>query len=588
MQLIGNDGLECSLFRSSTAQPIIQAIEPIMTIRLQLPHRWRSRYLAATTLASTFIGGAATAQESMTSLPPVVPAAAYAPIKATSSEQSLEARISELEAELAAQRTRFDGVEAQNASYAPSTAAPAPPGDGGKEPPKPYKIGSDNKMSVQWNNGPEMQSANKDFRAKLRGRTQFDWTGFTAGSQPYYVGTTGNQGKNAVDFRRLRMGAEGTFYEQFDWAVELDFINSVRVDPNSGPLVKNNSSNAVAGVVAPTDVWLNMKDVPWVGNIRVGNIKFGIGLEHANSSRFLDFMERSLNQDAFTGVFDNGFAPGVLLYDWNEDQTVTWSSSLYKNAQNVFATDAGDRNNAVTGRVTWTPWYDEEAHGRYMMHFGCSSQYTGTTEDQLRIRARGSLRNGISQFWPITIDTGTFFCHDQVLLIPEWAMVYGRWHLQAEWAGAFLNRVNTTGVGNPTTNEFVDGYYFQVMYFLTGEHREYERKAGAFGRVVPYENFHLIRSFGRNSGSIFTRGAWQVGYRFNELDLRSGFINGGVQSDHTVGLNHFINPNMKMQYNFVVSTRNAYTAPNSAVVNPVSAPLGSNSYGFGIRVAHDF
>jgi phosphate-selective porin OprO/OprP len=483
---------------------------------------------------------------------------------------------------------------------------------------KPYRIGSDTKMSGAWKNGGELASANGDFRMKPRGRTQFDWVGFTSGSNSYYNGTVGDGAQNAVDFRRLRTGVEGTLYEQYDFAVELDWVNSVRVDPAGTPanlanppgtpvvsnanggannIVKNNSSNQITLTPAPTDVWFNMRDVPLVGNIRVGNIKYCLGLEHSNSSRFLDFMERSLNQDAFTGVFNNGFAPGVLLFDWNEDQTMTWATSLYKNSQNVFAFDAGSQNNAIANRVTWTPLYDEESHGRYMMHVGVSSQFSGNTNDQMRIRTRGSLRNGISQYWPVTTDTGTFFCDNQYLLIPEWALVWGPWHFQAEYCGSWLQNTRATQ-GAIGTNQYVDGYYFQAMYFLTGEHREYERKAGAFGRVVPYENFHLIRRDGHRSGSIMTRGAWQIGYRFNELNLQNGArgsvasatnLNGGIQDDHTLGLNHFLNPNSKVQYNFVISNRTTPFTPAGIQSNGITTATGlGTSYGFGIRFALDF
>jgi len=263
--------------------------------------------------------------------------------------------------------------------------------------------------------------------------------------------------------------------------------------------------------------------------------------------------------------------------------------SLIKNSQSAYAFDAGSQNNAFLSRVTWTPFYDEAAHGRYMMHVGFGTEYTGTTDGQLRIRTRGSLRNGISQYWPVTSDTGTFFCQDQINLNPEWALVAGRWHLQAEYMASFLQGATPLApVAGVRTNQYVCGYYAQVMYFLTGEHREYERKAGAFGRIVPHENFHFLRRNGRGSGSILTKGAWQIGYRFNELNLNSGFIGGGVQDDHTLGLNHFINPNMKIQYNFVVSNRqfpNSATAPGVTAA-PISSPVAS--YGFGIRLAHDF
>ena len=58
-------------------------------------------------------------------------------------------------------------------------------------------------------------------------------------------------------------------------------------------------------------------------------------------------------------------------------------------------------------------------------------------------------------------------------------------------------------------------------------------------------------------------GAWQVGIRYNYLNLNDKGIDGGVLDDITLGLNWFINPNMKFQWN--------YTYEKRYQVNPVGA-----------------
>lgn len=346
----------------------------------------------------------------------------------------------------------------------------------------------------------------------------------------------------------------------------------------------------MGGAVAPTDLWWNVKELPWVGNFRIGNFKQPIGLEHANSSRFLDFMERTFQQDLFWGPFNNGFSPGAMFYNWNEEQTATWALGVFKNISNIFAWEGGSRNNVMTGRLTWTPWFDEPSHGRYMVHVGLGASYGGLPDGFLRVRARESLRNGPSQLWPNLADTGFVAGTSQTLVSPEFAVVYGPWLFQAEWTGSFLSnsRVlgiagseNATGVGSNTDlgTAFYQGGYAEVLCFLTGEHREYERKAAAFGRVVPHENFYWTR------GGGLTTGAWQLGFRYNFLNLNPPGIpqiRGGTAQDYTIGLNHFLNPNMKLQYNFVVTDRSI------PFRQAAGGNVGGLIYGFGMRVAHDF
>lgn len=509
-------------------------------------------------------------------------------------DDAYEARIRALEEQFAEQEMKFASLAEEKKEEK-------------KDAPQKIVVGSDSKMSGNWKEGAYLETSDKAFKMKWRGRTQFDAVGF-ADSDDAFRGLTGNQQHNAVDFRRLRLGTEGTLYEQFDFAVELDFINTFNTNGSTNVFAPNNNiKNAFDrqffGVPAPTDVWVGVHELPIVGNARIGNVKPANGLEHANSSRFLDFMERSLNQDAFVGRFNNGFQPGILINNWNEDQTMTYQSTLCQNSYNVFAYEASGYDAAT--RVTWTPINDKASHGRYLLHLGLSVTNRDTVDGQARIRARGSVRNGISQSWSNVADTTIFYSTSETLIIPEVAAVYGPWHFQAEYFGQWnYNVQNQVGsvTFNPGPNQgtaYFQGYYGQVSYFLTGEHREYEGKNGCFGRVVPYENFHLIRRKG--CPPLRTRGAWQVLYRYCLLDLNdpalalvnnanaaAGAFNnvgGGTVIDHTIGLNHFLNPNMKLQYNFVISDR----GPSAATPGiPGQFQTGGTSYGFGARLALDF
>lgn len=441
-----------------------------------------------------------------------------------------------------------------------------------------YEVGSDLGMTASWKNGLEIQSKNKDFRVHVGGRQQVDAV-WLNGSQNGFVNAGGVGDEDSVNFRRSRLRVDGEMYEFMEWAVEYDFVNSINQNNGVAPTTENN----VVNVPAPTDLWVRVKELPVVGNFQVGNMKEPLGLEHATSSRYLDFMERSYNQDAFTGTFNNGFSPGVMIFDnWN-DKNGTWAAGVFKNTQNGYAFDTGDGEYAATSRVTWLPWYDEPSEGRYLLHLGVSGSYRDTDQDRLRIRSRGSLRNGPGPLNPVFADTGNFNCDSQGLIGGEVALVYGPWLWQSEYMASFAQ----DAVGNGTTSVNgadlgtiqSQGYYTEVMYFLTGEHRAYDHGRGAFTRVVPHENFYLVRD--AYGSKCFSRGAWQVGVRYSVLDLNDPGMNAGYLQDITVGLNWFLNPNMKWQFNYDYMVRDA----QGIFAGP--PPEGYVS-GFGTRFAWDF
>lgn len=259
------------------------------------------------------------------------------------------------------------------------------------------------------------------------------------------------------------------------------------------------------------------------------------------------------------------------------DERGSVSCGIYKNTTNVYAFGVGDGEYAVTGRVTYLPYYDEASNGRSLVHVGASGSHRDTDNNQIRYRTRASLRNGPGALNPVLADTGTFAADTQDLVGLEAAWVAGPLLLQGEWIGSYTQDI----AGGPQYGTyFCNGYYVEALYFLTGEHREYENRfgGGAFGRVVPYENAFLVR--GCNGCPIFGRGAWQTGVRFNKADLTDSGINGGVVQDVTLGLNWFLNPNTKIQWNYIHTWREA---PGT-----VGAAGNGEFDGFGMRFAHDF
>src|SRR5262249_16071081 len=336
--------------------------------------------------------------------------------------------------------------------------------------------------------------------------------------------------------RRAILQADGSIYDQFDYSIQFDFANAS--NENSGvqpPSFGNLTSNP-----PPLNIWMQVRDVPYLGNVRGGNQTKPIGLENNTSAAFLPFMERSDNMDAFYGPFDNGFALGVTARNWSESERMTWQYGVYRPATNVFGVALN--KGSYGGRVTARPWYEED--GARLIHLGLGTWGGELVQDQLRDRARPLLRNAPGFAVPVLADTGEVPGSRQYTIGPEFALVLGSLTVQAEWTGQFLTDAEPSG--QPQGTVFYHGGYVQALYFLTGEHQEYEKREGVFGRVVPRRDFRW-----KKGERWCSPGAWQVGVRFSYLDLNDKGIQGGQIYDWTVGLNWFLNPNMKVQFNYI-------------------------------------
>ncbi len=420
-------------------------------------------------------------------------------------------------------------------------------------------------MTAKWNHGLELATKNKDFRIHVGGRTQFDTGWFDA--PPNVQNNINNPYEDGVDFRRGRLRVDGTMYSVIEFAVEYDFFNAIRID------------GVDRAVTAPTDLWWECKETPYLGHVRFGNQKPAIGFEHLVSSRFLPFMERSYSQDAFYGGLYNGFWPGIAAFDsYGDDEHGTYNMGLFKPTNNVFAFNATDGDYAVVGRLTRLAWY--ECEGASLFHVGGSVMQQAPVDDRHIFRTRDAIRTGLSSGWPVPASTGDISGDDIQFINSELAAVEGPWTFQAEYttsymqnAAAIVGNVVQPGVGTVNYN----GGYVQVLYFLTGEHDRYNKLYGAFERVIPHENYFVLRnSAGQVGGG---RGAWQIGARYNYLDLNDNGLNGGILHNVTTGLNWFWNPNMKIQFDYMATHRDAALAGN----------LGDGWInGWGIRVASDF
>ena len=468
-----------------------------------------------------------------------------------------------------------------------------------------HTVSSDNRLMASWAEGLLLRSRGDDFAFRIGGRVQVDASGYTAGTGtnlPPIDGGLNPPLSGAANFRRARLRAGGRMYEVCDWATEFDFANQMTEYNAAFPTLAGEGP-----LPAMKDLWLQIRELPWLGTLRIGNQKDPYGFEHATDSRWLNFMERSFSMDAFEGPFNDGYLPGIQFFNNAYDGRVAWYVGEFKNTANPFGFANSSGGSETVGRLVLLPLFEDE--GRRLLHLGVSGRTMGLASlpteidpvtgrpggpmiRAVRFRSRGSIRNGPpGPLNSIYADSGLLAGDWQNMIGLELAANRGPLSMQAEYFGSWLYGASTTDVdlinagqqpppGTPLGTVFYQGGYIEALYFLTGESRTYDLEHSRFGRPLPHSNFYRLRD-GRSGGRILTSpGAWQAGVRYNYLCLNDGDVNGGVLNGVTLGLNWLLNPNARIYLNYDFTYRdfvNAFGGNGSGGVNA-----------FGTRLAFDF
>ena len=330
--------------------------------------------------------------------------------------------------------------------------------------------------------------------------------------------------ENRTRFDTARIKVEGDIWENVDYRIQLDFGGSLSGSEDR-PTFK--------------DVYITVKELPYVGAVRSGHFKEPVSLDQLTSSRFITFMERSL-----ADTFAPGRNVGVMAYDTlgcSED--VSWFFGTFHSEIGDAPPDEREDSAdwTATARLAWLPYFDEPSEGRYLVHVGGSYRYAAYGDDTVRYRVQPELATP-SRFLDVTLAA------DQVNLFnAETALVWGPFSVQSEY---FLAEVDTL-VGPTAT---YTGAYAYVSYFLTGENRGYSRSAKAFDRVDVFTPFFHVNTC---DGTCTGWGAWELAARWSYIDLVDGVaLDAGTEGrlEHfTFGVNWYLNNYTRLMFNYVHS-----------------------------------
>lgn len=366
--------------------------------------------------------------------------------------------------------------------------------------------------------------------------------------------------------RRLDLSVEGGIGE--DWEYSASFLHRGFL-PTGGSIV-NITPRAFQSSVLE-DTFVGYTGFSKNSELFIGRLSANwFGLDGSTGSAWGPFLERSAQQFAFYPGDGLGFMGDM----WWEDAAITVVATQRDHRAFVLApgtdfspptstrTYGNDRWRFV-GRITYAPCHTLGD----VWHFGVSAAHRRNDPiiDGLlladfsfnAVPGAAVSRNtrGINRL----LNTGGL----TVAHVNQWNLEFARqcgpFLAEAEYTKAYARRpFDYTG------NVSFNGWNVQARYMLTGEPHVYDVRDGNFGKVdikSPY-------------------GAWEVTARYDFLNLNDKNINGGSQHDITVGLNWFINSQVRASVNYV---RMRLHASNMGIVNTV--PLRKlNVIGFRLQL----
>ena len=331
--------------------------------------------------------------------------------------------------------------------------------------------------------------------------------------------------QNGYGFRRIRLGVQGGIGDTAKWVSEVELAG---------------------GDVQLLDVFVGLTAVPGVRELRIGRFREPFSLEGMTSVNYLTLLERSpLNP------LDPARNWGVCGYWWPDSERYTVSAGVFRNGTNQTGNSIGDQDAwAYTGRVTGLPVYEPEDAAFRLLHLGGAFS-TRNPFDGLVVfnpgRAPSLLAvvdNPDSPFLPaVQIPASS-----QQIYNLQAASVAGPCSLQGEF---FATTIDQIGAGNV----FLYGFYSQVSYFLTGEHRGYDRTRGAFSQA------NVLRPLvGGRAGPGSGFGAVEVAARYSYYNFSSpnlpptpeGASSRAILNQIELGVNWYLNNNTRLMFNYTL------------------------------------
>jgi phosphate-selective porin OprO/OprP len=305
---------------------------------------------------------------------------------------------------------------------------------------------------------------------KISGEIMLDHDSFDAGFME-----DSESSQKLSEIRRARLGFKTDLMDDWKAKLKIDFS-----DDNAE--IK--------------DAYIKYKGWEWA-DITIGKQKEGFGLERLTSSSNTLMIERSL----VTSALAPGRSLGINLS--GDEDIFNWQLGYFQPEEN-------ENTSAITGRVAWLPWREENK----LLHIGVAFSERDLDGTEYRINEKMEVHTADS-----LIEGNNILANKESLQGIELLWQHSGITALAEWQQSTVT---------DTSNAEYDyqGGFLQVSYQLSGANRQY--KKGVLGSA-------------NSSG-------WELTSRYSQFEL--------IEEAHeveaySIGLNYTVNKNLKFMANYI-------------------------------------
>jgi phosphate-selective porin OprO and OprP len=422
---------------------------------------------------------------------------------------------------------------------------------------------------VQWtfdNSRPTVKTGDGRFSMAIRVRLQVDDANFMQDSSKQLQMNSPQASRDLSSgavVRRAFFGVEGKAFNDFWYEFRL----------NGGGSTGNGGTNVNGGEGDPL---VSLARVAYLGidhfEINAGVIEPAFMFEGVMSSGQLPFLERPEIDNIAADTFGAGDARRGVEVRFQKDSALMPGDNLVLNAAftgsktgtNSGHGPGGDEQTQLLGRVSYRFWNDGVsnasigASGADLLSPGSNAGAYNTLnlQDRPEIRVDGTR----------LITTGGINAKHAYMYSFDGGVNIDNFFLGGEYANFDVRRAaaGTAAADNPSFS----GWYVEGSWVLTGEPKTYSVSAtnnevGGFGAPRVASPFSL-------KGDSW--GAWELVARYSETDLNwrdlfpgvagvsQAGINGGDERIFDVGVNWYMNNNVKLQLHDLVTDVSKYSS----------------------------
>lgn len=385
----------------------------------------------------------------------------------------------------------------------------------------------------------------------IGGRLNFDETLFSGDYRD-----KGNDFPNGGNIRRAYLKFMGGVGDHIAYNLTLNFAgvgtgDLANVVPGV-PLTTGSNTSVLIGSgqhVNIEDAWINYDGLWECSNIRFGQFTplatiDGWGPYGTRNDNML--LEPALETLAFSvpgkglglwvdSAFCDMFTVAAVIYHPQQNPSA-FISPATPSPNNYFDPHRSDRLGGAV-RFTFSPVHDECT----TYHLGVLGRYQSMNHidrSGFLVAQRNLFRTtpeAQARYTNTLVNTGDLLARSYNLVSVDALGIWGPFTAEAEWTQATVQRFPRITQALDVGNVRFHGWHAQAGYMFTGESRRYCFQTGTLHNPKPCGPW----------------GAWEIVARYSTVNMVNKNVYGGSEHNGSVGLNWFINDQVKIAANYI-------------------------------------